>query len=213
VTPSEIISEVRQLVQDTRTPYRYNDTTLLGFVNQTLKRIVIVRPDLFSKYGEIPTTAGETLQTLPADSTRLVEIFQVKGGNTVTEVVREIFDQTFPAWANAEAGTPVNYMRHIRNPNRFFLYPKPAEGVVLMGEYIQSPKRYGADETIELLSESYFSTVIDGVVFLAESVDNEHVNSGRADMYQKAFYNGLVTSLQSRAITDTETSTVEGTRG
>jgi hypothetical protein len=39
VTPADIITEARVLVQDTRTPYRYSDTLMLGWVNQTLKRM------------------------------------------------------------------------------------------------------------------------------------------------------------------------------
>jgi hypothetical protein len=46
---------------------------------------------------------------------------------------------------------------------------------------------------------------VDGVVFLAESIDNEHVNSGRAKLFQDSFVQGLGVSLQSRTITDTET--------
>jgi hypothetical protein len=45
---------------------------------------------------------------------------------------------------------------------------------------------------------------VDGVIFLAESIDNEHVNSGRAKLFQESFVQSLGVSLQSRAITDTE---------
>ncbi len=31
MTPNEVITEVRRLIQDTRTPYRYSDAVLLGF--------------------------------------------------------------------------------------------------------------------------------------------------------------------------------------
>ncbi len=41
-------------------------------------------------------------------------------------------------------------------------------------------------------------------MFLAESIDNEHVNSGRAKLFQDAFIQGLGVSLQSRSVTDTE---------
>ena len=98
MTPSEVITEVRRLIQDTKTPYRYSDAVLLGFVNQTLKRMVTIRPDLFSVITDIPTSAGTVLQSCPADSTRLIEIFQVKNGDAVTEVNRETLDRTAPSW-------------------------------------------------------------------------------------------------------------------
>ena len=204
MTPGDIITEVRSLIQDTRSPQRYSDTFLLGFVNQTLKRMVMVRPDLFALIDDIPTTANTVLQSLPADSMRLIEIFQVKDGNAVTEVNREVLDQMSPGWVSDTAGTPVNFMRHVRNANRFFLYPRPVSGIVLVGEYAQTPPDYSIGDTIALLPDAYFSALVDGTVYLAESVDDEHVNSGRAQLFQEAFFTSLGASLQSRSVTDTE---------
>jgi hypothetical protein len=204
MTPTDIITEVRALVQDSRVPYRYSNTLMLGWVNQTLKRMVTLRPDLFSLIGDIPTTPDTVLQSCPADSMRLVEVFQVKDGNAITETNRESLDRIHPNWANDTSGNPVNFMRHVRNPNRFFVYPRPADGVVLVAEYVQTPATYAIDETIETLSDAYLPAVVDGVVFLAESVDDEHVNSGRAKMFQDSFNQVLAAGLQVRTITDTE---------
>lgn len=204
MTPQDVITEVRRLIQDESAPLRNSDTMLLGFVNQTLKRMAVLRPDLFSFITNIPTTANSTVQSCPSDSVRLVEIFQVVGGNAITEVSRDTLDQSTPGWVSEAAGTPVNYVRHVRNPNRFFLYPAPTTGTQLVAEYIQSPPTYTLGQTIALLPDSYFSTVVDGVVYLAESVDNEHVNSGRAKLFFDSFTQSLGVGLQSRAITDTE---------
>jgi len=204
MTPSEVITEARRLIQDIKTPYRYSDAVMLGFVNQTLKRMVMLRPDLFAVIGDFSTTADTVLQSCPADSTRLIEIFQVKDGDAVTEVNRETLDRTSPSWQREASGQPVNFMRHVRNPNRFFVYPRPAAGVVLVGEYAQTPPDYTLDQEIAYPTDAYFPVMIDGVVFLAESIDNEHVNSNRAKLFQDSFVQGLGVSLQSRTITDTE---------
>jgi hypothetical protein len=204
MTPNEVIAEVRRLIQDTKTPYRYSDAVMLGFVNQTLKRMVMLRPDLFSVITDIPTTPNTVLQSCPADSTRLIEIFQVKNGNAVTEVNRETLDRTEPNWQNETAGQPVNFMRHVRNPNRFFVYPRPEAGVQLVGEYAQTPPNYTLDQTITFPTDAYFPALVDGVTFLAESIDNEHVNSNRAKLFQDSFVQSLGVALQSRTITDTE---------
>jgi len=204
MTPNEVITEVRRLIQDTKTPFRYSDTVLLGFVNQTLKRMVMLRPDLFAVIADFSTTANTVLQSCPADSTRLIEIFQVKDGDAVTEADRETLDRTAPGWVRETPGQPVNFMRHVRNPNRFFVSPRPAAGVVLVGEYAQTPPDYTLDQEITFPTDAYFPTTVDGVVFLAESIDNEHVNSGRAKLFQDSFVQGLGVSLQSRTITDTE---------
>lgn len=204
MTPQDVITEVRRLIQDESAPLRYSDAVLLGYVNQTLKRMAILRPDLFSFITNIPTTANSVVQSCPSDSVRLVEIFQVVGGNALTEVSRDTLDQTTPGWVAEASGTPVNYVRHVRNPNRFFLYPAPTTGTQLTAEYIQSPPAYTLGQTVALLPDSYLSTVVDGTVYLAESVDNEHVNSGRAKLFFDSFTQSLGVGLQSRAITDTE---------
>lgn len=208
MTPSDVITEVRQLIQDTRVTYRYSDIVLLGFINQIIKRMVVIRPDLFSVVADISTTANVVLQSTPTDSLRLVEIFQVKNGDAVTEVSRDTLDQTYPGWVNEPSGFPVNFMRHVRNPNKFFVYPRPSSGVVLVGEYVQIPANYILSDTIGL-PNAYLPAIVDGTIYLAESVDNEHVNSGRAKMYQESFMRNLDVGLQARVITDTEQGGLE----
>lgn len=201
---SSVVTEVRRIIQDSNTPYRYTDTVLLSFANQALKRMAVLRPDLFAYIGEIPTTAGAVLQSPPADCLRIMEIFQVKNGSGITEVNRDTLDETYPAWMNDTAGPCVNWMRHVRNANKFFIYPKAPAGQVLIGEYAQAPKNYTADEDVLLLQDAYFPIVVDGTVFIAESIDNEHVNSNRATLFQQSFTQALGAGIQGREITDTE---------
>lgn len=203
---NDVITEVRRILQDINAPQRYSDAVLLGFANQALKRIAVLRPDLFAYMGEIPTTAGAVIQSAPADSIRIMEIFQVKDGAGVTESSRESLDQTYPNWMNDAAGPTVNWMRHVRNANRFFIYPKAPANQILIGEYAQTPPEYTGSQTVALLPNAYFPVVVDATVFIAESVDNEHVNSNRAQLFQQSFTQALGVSAQSRPITDTEES-------
>lgn len=201
---NDVVTEARRLLQDISTPQRYSDAVLLGFANQTLKRMSVLRPDLFAYIGEITCTAGAVIQSPPSDSIRVIEIFQVKDGSGVTEVDRNSLDQTYPGWMNDTAGPAVNWMRHVRNPNKFFIYPKAPVGQVLIGEYAQTPPTYTGSETVALLPDAFFPVVVDGTVFLAESVDNEHVNSNRAQLFQQSFTQALGVSAQARTLTDTE---------
>jgi len=204
MTPSLVITEVRRLIQDENAPVRYSDATLLGFVNQTLKRMAMLRPDLFTTVADIPTVSGQVYQAIPAAGSRLVEIFGVSGGNAIEEVNRDEFDRAYPAWQSDAAGVPTKYMRHTRNPKGFFLYPRPQAGVQLLAEYVVSPPDYTLLQAIITPADEYFSTIVDGTVFLAESVDNEHVSSGRAKLFYDSFVQSLGVSGQAREITDTE---------
>lgn len=201
---SAVITEVRRVLQDNTAPYRYSDTYLLGFANQALKRMAVLRPDLFAYIGAVTCTAGAVIQSAPTDSIRVMEVFQVQGGAGVTEVNRDSLDETYPGWMNDAAGPTVNWMRHVRNPNRFFIYPKAPAGQVLVVEYSQTPPDYAIDADVALLPDAYFPVVVDGTIFLAESVDNEHVNSNRAQLFQQTFTQALGVNAQSRTLTDTE---------
>ena len=204
MTLGEVITETRRILQDLNQPLRFSDALLLGFANQALKRMAVLRPDLFAVIADLPTVAGQVLQAAPADSLRIMEVFQVKDGAGVTEVSRKAMDETYPSWINDPAGPTVNWMRHVRNSNRFFIYPKAPVGQELIIEYSQCPKDYTISETVDILPPAYFPVLVDGTVFLAESVDNEHVNSNRAQLFQQSFTQALGVSVQARSITDTE---------
>lgn len=209
MTPAEVITEVRRLVQDQLVPYRYSDTVLLGYVNQSLQRMAILRPDLFTEIVDITTTADVAVQSLPTEAIRLVDIFQVKNGNAITEVDRETMNRNYPGWMSEASGTPVNFMRHVKNPDRYFLYPRPAAGVVLVGEYSKSPADYTINASIDVIADTYFPIVVDGTVYLAESIDDEHVQSGRAKLFYDSFVEQLGAGLQSRKLTDTKLAGME----
>jgi hypothetical protein len=63
-------------------------------------------------------------------------------------------------------------------------------------------------DTIEHIPEAYQPAIIDGVVFYAESVDNEHANSGRAENAYTRMVQALGLNQQQRVVTDTESSGV-----
>lgn len=204
MTPSEIISEARKLLQDTRAPFRYNDAELLGYVNQTLKRVLTIRPDLFTETATVPLQPGDVLQSLPVNAHRLVDIYYVEGYNSVNEVERPVFERAYPQWVSDPAGIPLNFIRHSRNPTKFFVYPRPVDGLSLVAEYVVIPATYAEGDNIAAPGDGYFSAVVDGVVFLASSIDDEHVASGRAKLFSDSFLQALSVDLQSRGVTDNE---------
>jgi len=202
---NDVITEVRDLIQDTDSnAYRYSDAMLLSFANQVLKRTAIFRPDLFSIQANLTCTAGSVVQSAPADSIRLMEVYYNVSGNGIIETTREVLDQAYPSWMTDTAGNTINWIRNIRNPNKFFIYPKAPSAHQIVIEYAQTPPDYAGDATVALLPDAYFPAVVDGTVFLAESIDNEHVNSNRAALFQQSFSQALGISSQTRQITDTE---------
>lgn len=205
MTPQEVITQVRVLISDDNAlmPDRFSDADLLGFVNQTIKRASMMRPDLFITDTTITPTADQVEQELPASVTRIMEVHRVVGGGAIGEVDKETMDRSAPDWTTETPGTPVNWMRHPRNPRRYFLYPAPSTGTQLSVEYIEVPSDYALSDTIAL-PDSYKAAIIDGTVYLAEVIDNEHVETERAKAFLESFMQALGVDMSQREVVDNE---------
>ena len=203
----DVVAEVRRIVQDeTAASYRYTDVQLLSLCNQGLKRIQLYRPDLFAYVGTVACTQGEVLQSAPTDSYRIIEVYGIVGGDRVVEANREVLDQNLPTWPNDAEAAAINWMRSIRNPNKFFIYPQAPAAQTLTVEYSQVPPTYDGTTAVTLLPDTYLPALVDIVVFLAEVIDNEHVTQGRAKLFYESFTQLMGITSSSIAITDTEQS-------
>lgn len=200
-TVADILLDVRELIQDSSaaTP-RFSDAFIIRKINQVVRRCVILRPDLFT-YRTTFVLAADTLQTGPSDSVRIMDIMGNSAGDQVKEVSQDVLDLMVPTWPSITPGVVQNWMRFPRDPNRFYVYPKPvaADTVDLM--YARCPPTMASGDTVPM-QDVYFPVVVDGTVWLMESVDAEHVESGRAKMFQDSFMNGLTGSLAARRLVD-----------
>jgi len=203
MTPQDVIDDVRVLINDTTITYRYSDTALLQFVNEAMGRIAVLRPDLFSTFGTVACTAGAVIQSAPTGSFRLMEVMRIQNGAAVVESNRETMDQNLPSWPSDTAAAASVWMRHPRDPNKFFIYPKAPSSQTLEIEYALSPVKVVIGGTLAL-PDVYLPVLVDCVVFLTQSIDNEHVNSGRAKLFYDSFTQALGVSGQNRIVTDTE---------
>ena len=204
MTPSEIITDVRVLINDTdSTSYRYTDTSLLAFVNDALQRMSLLRPDLFSIFADIVCTQNAVVQSAPSDCLRMMEVMRVVSGNALYESNRETMDQNAPTWPTDTAAAAITWMRHPRSQTQFFIYPQAPAAQSITIEYAQIPPTYLIGDTITLV-RGYETALIDCVVWLSQSIDDEHVSSGRAKMFLESFTQSLGISAQQRVATDTE---------
>jgi hypothetical protein len=205
MTPQEVIDQARVLINDDNAlmPERFSDTTMLGFVNQAVKRSVPMRPDLFIVNASVTPTADQVAQELDSTVTRIMEIHRVTGGSAVGEVDKETMDRSAPDWMLEDSDVPVNWMRHPRNPRRYFLYPPPITGTQLEAEYVKVPDDYLIGDTIGM-PDSYKSALVDCVVFLAEVIDNESVETQRAKDFYNSFAQALGSDFTQRQVVDRE---------
>lgn len=201
---SDVILDARELVQDTAAPYRYDDAFMTRKFNQVLRRAVIMRPDLFTEITTISCLAG-SLQSCPTDSVRLMDVLTNSAGAAVKQVNQEVLDMMLPSWEALPPGPAQDWMRYPRDPNRFYVYPSATAGANLQIIYAKCPVMLTSSSVVPM-QDVYFPTLIDGLCWLLEAIDAEHVESGRAKMFQDSFKEALSTGLQARRITDTDSA-------
>lgn len=203
MTPATIFPDVRVLINDTdATSYRYTDAVLILKLDDALKRVALLRPDLFTVIADVPCTAGLTMMTVP-NKGRIVEVFQVTGGQGVVESSLEIFNSTAPTWRTDTAAPAANWMRHVRNPSIFFIYPQAPGGQSLSCEYTVAPTVAALGDTI-ILSDTYLPAVKDMLVAVVEWGDDESNLSQRAEAFYKRAVQSLQMNLQTNPMMDAE---------
>ena len=92
-------------------------------------------------------------------------------------------------------------MRDPRVPQEFLVYPPPPQGQVIEAIYAVEPSISG-DRVDPVLPDVYQSALVSCCVYLASSVDAEHVESGRAERFRNAFRESMGASVESRLVTD-----------
>lgn len=200
----DILLDTRVLINDTRVAYRYSDTILLQLLSTALRQMALVRPDLFAVVADVACTPSRVLQSAPADCIRVMEVFRVTGGNALVEVDRQTMDQTAPTWPSDPAAAAVNWMRHPRESTRFFIYPQAPSSQSVEIEYAKAPAVL-TDISDELpVADGYSGAVTALLVALTQSVDDEHINTGRAKFFLEMFNSQLGVNLQLRQLTDAE---------
>lgn len=201
----DCMTDARSILQDTdATSYRVSELDLLRFGNFALGEIALRRPDLFSTFGEIgPLTANETLQSAPAGALRLMEIIRVKGGRVVKECAMDDLDQFNVNWHSVPGATPVNWVRHPRDPVKFYVSPPPPQGTTLIGQWAASPTILVAQAPLPI-PDAYAPVISDYMVWRAESRDDEFVSAPRATLFLAAFNASLGISAKTKATADSD---------
>ncbi len=240
LTVSQVVTGARRILQDTDADnYRHSNEEMLDYFNQALKRIAVLRPDLFIKTGVMYCTPNEVEQRVPGRfySIRLVEVFEAMqypshgtdpdegyeipptgvgptNRRAVLEVDRSSLDAGARGWRDAESRICTEISRFPRSDNIFLLSTPSPEHQFLSIAYAKSPKQYTLEDfldtddedadVIETIPDAYLPVMIDATVFVASSLDDEAVNSRRAELFYRVFTDALGVSTNVRNILDVE---------
>jgi hypothetical protein len=182
-TVQDVLGRARYLLQDEgkETPtspldptlYRWTDAELLVWVNDGLDAAARVNPALFTKPMVHNCTAGYYQTLSIARAVRLVDVVGVQICD------KEALTQFAPGWQSGTPGTARNWMPAPGDENSFMVYPPSPSEQSLTVMVVQAHPRVDDGADVIDLPETHIPALAQFVVGMAESKDDEQINTQR----------------------------------
>jgi hypothetical protein len=211
----DLISRAQTLLQDT-TSVRWPVLELQGWLNDSYREAVNLRPDANTATGEFTCVAGarQVVTTTFASALRVIEVVRNTATSSAKGAVRLVNrrmldDQRRNWYAETQTVDIQHYMFDPRLPKEFLVYPPASTAARLEVIYSSVPLAHTLTEaqlinsaTTEVIrvDDSYFNALLDYVMYRAYSKDAEYAaNAQRAVAHYQAFQNALGVSAQTNA--------------
>ena len=168
---------------------RWEESELLEWMNDG-QRVIARGPatDVYVLRDNVTAVAG-TVQDLPADSIRLVDVIKnVSDGSAVYQSDYATVDMLSSTWRASTAGVAEVYFYDERNPKQFEVYPPQAGGELIEIVYNAQPANAQITGSI-LIDDMFADALIDYVVYRALSKDTEDtgLDLKKATAHYRAF--------------------------
>ena len=194
----DIIDKAEEILQDT-TNVRWTQATLLGYLNDAQREIVLYRPDA-NPVNESFTLAQASKQTLPAAGLRLLNIYKNDSPTTkpITNIEKRVLDDQIEDWHGTTGTTVEHYIYDPVDPKVFYVYPHPSGGGHTISiVYSSAPgditiSNFTSDTTVISLDDVYANAILDYMLYRAYQKDTEYAGDmQRSAMYLQSFQNSL----------------------
>lgn len=187
MTPQNIITAARYVLNDTvSTRYRNTDAELLGWVNDGLDVMVGAVPQLFSVTSSHTCVAGAEQAPSFARLVAVLDVPRITTGAALLRADRAALDAFRPGWYLDTQAAAANWLPHGASPKKFYLHPPAAITQAVDVTFVQAPPVLLIGDTIPV-SDNYQPALVSFVVGMAESKDDEAVNSNRAAQAKAEF--------------------------
>lgn len=205
LTGTYIIERATDTLQD-KDNIRWPRPELLAYINDGQREIALQRPDSTARTEALELAANTTLQQLPPDGIRLIEVtrnltgIEAAPGRVIKLTAREVLDQQTPNWHQTPAVTEVrHYIFDIRNPKKFYVYPRPGAGVSVEIVYSATPADLLLESSVISLDDIYANAIIAYVIMRAYQKDEDYARNADA---AAAFYAMMSQSMGARTQAD-----------
>lgn len=190
-TVRSILNRAASLLSDEEF-VRWEESELLEWLNDG-QRAVARGPatDAYVVRANITAVAG-TVQSLPDDGIRLVDVIKnVSGGTSIHQSDYAIVDMLKSAWRAATAGPAENFFYDERNPKEFEVYPPQLGGEFIELVYNAQPGNATVGGNI-IIDDMYADALLDYIMYRSLSKDTEEsaTQLGKATAFYRAFLIG-----------------------
>lgn len=187
-TVRSILNRVATLLNDEEYE-RWEESELVGWLNDGQKAIATApATDAYVVRANITAVAG-TVQSLPTDGIRLVDVIKnVSGDTPILQADYALVDILGGAWRAQAAAAAENYFYDERNPKEFEVYPPQAGGESIEIVYGANPADVGVNDNMTI-DDEYSDALINYIVYRALSKDTEDASPelGRATAFYRAY--------------------------
>jgi len=211
----DLISRAQTLLQDT-TSVRWPVLELQGWLNDSYRETVNLRPDANTATGEFTCVAGarQVVTTTFASALRVIEVVRNTAVSSAKGAVRLVNrrmldDQRRNWYAETQTVDIQHYMYDPRLPKEFLVYPPASTAARLEVVYSSVPLAHALTEVqltnpatadVIRIDDSYFNALLDYVLYRAYSKDADYAsNAQRAVAHYQAFQSALGVSAQTNA--------------
>lgn len=198
----DVISQAETIIQD-KTNTRWAKQEWLDWFNGAVLAIVGLRPDANVSNKVHSLDANDSLQHLPADGLRLINIVKNEvSGKQIRRIEKRMLDDQVDNWYT-QTGTDVDhYVYDDRDPKSFWVYPHISSPHDVRIIYSQAPQPieivdFVGDPIVLPLDDSYMNPLLDFMLYRAYSKDADYAQNGqRAQGHLQAFQLALGTKTQ-----------------
>jgi hypothetical protein len=195
----DLIDRAEEILQDT-TNVRWSQQTLLDYLNDAQREIVLFRPDANPVNASFTLTADSAKQSLPSAALRLLSIYRNSNPTSkpITNIERRVLDDQIEDWHGTTATNVEHYVYDPLDPKIFYVYPHTtASDATIEIVYSSSPtditiSNFSSDTTVISLDDIYANAILDYMLYRAYQKDTEYAGDlQRSGVYMQSFQNSL----------------------
>ena len=208
---STILTSVSTTLLDTAN-YTWSQAELLEYLTEGLQATAALKPNSYITEVAFAPVAG-TNQTLPADGVALIDIQRNTGGRVVTQVDKELLDESTRFWPNStQSAIAQHFTYDPRNPLNFVLFPPSTGTGTLDLVYAAVPPTVTTgSQTINLVA-AYVPALIDYVLSRAYAKNSKRQDLSKAQAYLGQWAQKMGGKAQAEAAAGPQVDREEGTK-